>query len=623
MKIIIPAILLFSSCAYADVIPDSQLKEMWLSPQASAEKIVSAMSFEEKLGQILMVDIRSWSNDSNGDKKPFIEINDSVSKMIHDYHLGSIILFRENLIDTPQTVELINNLQRARSNFPLFISTDQEGGYVTRLRVGTEMPGNMALGATGSAKLAQQTGSIHGYELSSLGFNFNFGPVVDVNNNQNNPVIGVRSYSNDPVLVGELARSYISGIHKSNVLTSLKHFPGHGNVTSDTHFALPTVNIDKAAWQQVELKPFVEVMPVTDAIMTAHIVVPALDNAMLTNIKGEKIGTPATLSEPILTGILRNQLKFDGLILTDAMDMGAITSNFDRNWSIKQAIMAGNDIVLMPMEIKNSASIKQLNALYRYLTAEAVNDPVLKQRINDAAQRVIYTKLNKRISPDPHDVTIAERVVASKNHKNIENFISEQAITLIKNDSVLPYHIKPHNNIIVFSDEKPRNELIAKHLFEIADKFNVTFDVKNEVVKLDKDNVSLEDIAKQIKGQNLIIMATYNLKLNPVNAQRIIDVANKEKIPLVVISSRNPYDIAYLSNVKANIAIYGITGFDVTNNVRNSLETNIRSGLRTLFQGPKGKLDVLAEPHGKLPVDIRTPDNSEILYPRGYGLTMF
>ncbi|WP_338628443.1 glycoside hydrolase family 3 protein [Yersinia intermedia] len=621
MKKIIPAILLFSTCTYADVIPDSQLKKMWLSPQFSAEKTLSKMSLEEKIGQILMVDIRSWSNADNSDKTAFIEINETVSKMIHDYHLGSIILFRENLIDTPQTVELINNIQRARSNLPLFISTDQEGGYVTRLRVGTEMPGNMALGATGSSKLAQQAGSIHGYELSSLGFNFNFGPVVDVNNNQNNPVIGVRSYSNDPVLVGELARSYINGIHKSNVLTSLKHFPGHGNVTSDTHFALPTVNIDKTAWQQVELKPFVEVMPVTDAIMTAHVVVPALDNSMLTNTKGEKIGTPATLSKPILTDILRNELKYDGLILTDAMDMGAITSNFDRNWSIKQAIMAGNDIVLMPIEIKNSTSIEQLNALYGYLKAEAAKDPAFKLRIEDAAQRVIYTKLNKRISPEPHDIARAQRVVASKNHKDIENFISEQAITLIKNDNVLPYKVKSQNKIMVFSDEKPRNELITKHLDDIANEFQVNFAVKNQVIKLDKDNVSAEDIAKQIKDQDIIILATYNLKLNPINAQRVIDEANKANIPLVVISSRNPYDIAYLSGVKANIAIYGITGFDVTNNVRNSLETNIRSGLRTLFKGSKGRLDVLAEPHGKLPVDIRTPDNSQILYPRGYGLT--
>ncbi|HDL8271087.1 TPA: glycoside hydrolase family 3 protein, partial [Yersinia enterocolitica] len=181
--------------------------------------------------------------------------------------------------------------------------------------------------------------------------------------------------------------------------------------------------------------------------------------------------------------------------------------------------------------------------------------------------------------------------------------------------------VKPQNKIIVFSDERPRNELITKHLDDIANKFNVDFIVKNKVIKLGECDANPEDIAKQIKAQDLIILATYNLKLEPINAQRIIDEANRVNIPLVVISSRNPYDIAYLSGVKANIAIYGITGFDVTNNVRNSLETNIRSGLRSLFQGPKGKLDVLAEPHGKLPVDIRTPDNSQILYPRGYGLT--
>lgn len=619
MKKIIPAIFLFSAGSYAAAIPEAQLKEMWLSPKGAAEKLIADMSLAEKLGQMLMIDIRSWDENSSENKTPFTEMNTNVSKMMTDYHFGSVILFRENLINTPQTVELINNFQHARTNLPLFISTDQEGGYVTRLRVGTEMPGNMALGATGVADLAKKAGNIHGYELTSLGFNFNFGPVVDVNSNQNNPVIGVRSYSDDPILVGQLARSYIEGIHQYPVLTSLKHFPGHGNVASDTHFALPSVNTDKASWQQIELKPFVDVMPYTDAIMTAHVVVPALDSTILTNIKGEKIGTPATLSKAILTDTLRNQLKFDGLILTDAMDMGAITGNFDRHWSIKQAILAGNDIVLMPIGIKDSASIEQLGELYAYLQAEAEKDPVLKQRIEDSAQRVIYTKLSKRISPAPHDAATAERIVASKAHKDLENAISEQAITLIKNEQVLPYALKPQNNIMVFSDEGPRNELINKHLGQIANELKVGLNVKDQVVKLDQDTLTTEEIEQQLQGQQLVILATYNLKLNPVNAQRIIDVANKQNIPLVVIATRNPYDIAYLSDVKANIAIYGITGFDVTNNVRNSLETNIRSGLRTLFKGPTG--DSLATPHGKLPVDIKTPDNNNVLYPRGYGLT--
>lgn len=622
MKKLIPVLFLVSAGSVADVIPDAQLKEMWLSPKSAAEKIVSKMSAEEKIGQMLMVDIRSWDKDGSENKTPFIEMNDSVRKMITDYHLGSVILFRENLINTPQTVELINNLQRARDNLPLFISTDQEGGYVTRLRVGTEMPGNMALGATGSTELARQVGSVHGDELSSLGFNFNFGPVVDVNNNQNNPVIGVRAYSDDPAIVARLARGYIDGIHQYPVLTSLKHFPGHGNVASDTHFALPSVNTDKASWQQTELKPFVEVMPFTDAIMTAHVVVPALDSATLKSTGGKEIGTPATLSKPILTDVLRHQLKFNGLILTDAMDMGAISGNFDPHWAIRQAILAGNDIVLMPVGIKDDASVKQLDALYGYLKTEAEKDPLLKQRIQESAERVVYTKLNKRISPATHDSANAESIVASKDHKDLENAIAEKAITLIKNDRVLPYTLKSSNDVLVYSDEAPRNDLIKKHLGNIADEFNVAINVKGEVVKLDKDTLISADIEKQIQNQQLIILATYNLKDNPKNAQKIIDVAKAKNIPLVVISTRNPYDIAYLNNVKANIAIYGITGFDVTNNVRNSLETNIRSGLRTLFVGPEGNSKMLARPEGKLPVDIKSPDGSNVIYPRGYGLSL-
>lgn len=622
MKKMVSALLLVSAGIHAEVISDEQLKNYWLSPEQSAANIVDNMRFEEKLGQILMMDFRNWGVDPQGKKLPLINSNEELQKIIHDYHLGSVILFRENLIDTPQTVQLINDLQQSRSNLPLFISTDQEGGYVTRLRVGTEMPGNMALGATGSSKLAELAGSIHGYELSSLGFNFNFGPVVDVNNNQNNPVIGVRSYSDDPQKVSELAKSYIKGIHKYPVLTSLKHFPGHGNVASDTHFALPIIPIDKAAWESVELEPFIQAMPVTDAIMTAHVVVPALDNSKLKTLNGEQAGTPATLSRPILTDILRNQLNFKGLVLTDAMDMGAISANFERNWAVKQAILAGNDIVLMPMEIAKEADAQQLDALYQYLKTESERDPQLKARIDESATRVVNTKLAKKISADAHQIDRAEKVVGSQQHKDTENFIAGQAITLIKNEGVLPYPLKSTNNIMVFSDEQPRNELIKKHLEEIAREYHSEMTISSEVVKLGEDTLQPEQIARLIDGQQLILLATYNLAANPVNAQNIIDAAHNANIPLVVISTRNPYDIAWLNNVDANIAIYGITGFDVTNNVRNSLETNIRSGLRTLFKGPNNEAP-LNIPHGKLPVDIKSPDGTTIMYSRGHGLNGF
>lgn len=212
------SLCLLSAMSLADPLSQTQLNELWKDKQKSADEIVKNMSEAEKIGQLFMLDFRYWNKDSKGEPAPFLAMNDEVAKVINQYHLGSVILFRENLIDTPQTVELINQLQASRSNLPLFIGTDQEGGYVTRLRVGTEMPGNMALGATRNPALAELTGMIHGYELSSLGFNINFGPVVDVNNNQNNPVIGVRSYSDNKELVEALSTNYIKGIHKYNLL---------------------------------------------------------------------------------------------------------------------------------------------------------------------------------------------------------------------------------------------------------------------------------------------------------------------------------------------------------------------------------------------------------------------
>ncbi|EJD6411324.1 glycoside hydrolase family 3 protein [Providencia sp. CRE-3FA-0001] len=617
-KLTLLAACLFSAWSIADPMTQAQLNDLWKNKQKSAEEIVNNMSEAEKIGQLFMLDFRYWNNDSNGDPAPFLAMNDEVSKVINQYHLGSVILFRENLIDTPQTVELINQLQSSRSNLPLFIGTDQEGGYVTRLRVGTEMPGNMALGATRNPALAELTGMIHGYELSSLGFNINFGPVVDINNNQNNPVIGVRSYSDDKNLVETLSTSYIKGIHKYNLLTSIKHFPGHGNVSADSHVDLPVVNSDTKTWHSTELAPFKYALAHgADAVMTAHIIVPALDDHKITTLAGKKVGTPATLSKPILHGILRDELKYDGLIITDAMDMGAIADNFDTNWAVETSLLAGSDIVLMPIKMWDTEAITRLDNMYRYLETQAAKNPELKKRIDESAKRVVLKKLQQEITAQPINLTEAKQIVASKSHKDLENMVSEQAITLIKNDNILPYQLKPQNRILVISDEKPRNALIQKQLSDIAEETDVIINSSDNVIKLNENTLSKSEARDIVKKQDLILLTTYNLKDTPTNAQLIIDAANNANIPLVVISSRNPYDIAYLNDVKANIAIYGITGFDVTNNNRNSLETNIRSGLRTLFANRAAQ--PLNPPQGLLPVNIKNPQGDKILFPYGHG----
>jgi len=349
-----------------------------------------------------------------------------------------------------------------------------------------------------------------------------------------------------------------------------------------------------------------------DAIMTAHVVVPALDNNMLTTKNNTMMGTPATLSSKILTDILRDELSYPGLIITDAMDMGAIASNFDKNWSIKQAILAGNDIVLMPLAIENQDDVQKIDSLYQYLKQEAINDPLLMQRINDSATRVVKTKLTKKLQANNINVALAKNVVASPLNKDIENKISEASITLIKNNDVLPYKLNANNRVVIFSDEQPRNQLIAKQLEDISHIFGINMDISSHVVKMMANDSNKEALTQQITGQDLVLLTTYNLTNNPRNAQAIIDVAKEQNVPLIVISSRNPYDIAYLDNVDANIAIYGITGFDITNNVRNSLETNIRSGIRTLFQSSG---HILNYPHGKLPIDIKSADLKQTIYP--------
>lgn len=592
-------------------------------PQTSAEQIVTQMSPREKIGQVLMLDVRNWGKNAAGEPEGVTVLPTELAKAINDYRLGSVILFRENFINTPQSYQLIQDLQKASYQLPLLISTDQEGGYVTRLREGTEMPGNMALAATRDANMAQHVGEVHGSELNALGVNINFAPVVDINTNQNNPVIGVRSFSSDIALVNEMSGAYIKGLQQNSVLSTAKHFPGHGNVETDSHFGLPLVPYTESEWRQNDLLPFKYVIEQgIDAVITAHIIVPALDDTKVVSKKdGTEIGLPATLSKKIITGILRDELKFQGLIFTDAMDMGAITENFGANEAVEMALMAGSDVIVMPVHIWDQQGIEQLEELYQYLETQHYKNPEFASRLQEAATRVVKTKLAKKIAAtnNAHTLEFAQSVVASPAHKRDEQKVAERAVTLIKNDNLLPYSLNAQNNVLIISDENTRNDIIRSELQNIASQLeNQEITVSSLAYKLEQQTVPAT-LEESIQASDLVILVTYNLKTKGRAAQQTIDKARELGIPLVVISSRNPYDIAYLDNVTANLAIYGITGFDVTNNNRNSLEANIRAGIRTLFKNDADTL-LFNVPSGKLPVDIKSPEG-EIIYPFGHGLT--
>lgn len=273
-------------------LSDSQLATLWKAPEKSAEMLVSEMGIREKIGQLMMPDIRHWQGDNDQGQLDVTVLHAALTKAIHDYRLGGIILFREHMITTPHTYQLIGDIQKERYRLPLLIGTDQEGGYVTHLREGTQMPGNMALAATRDVAMARVTGKVHGAKLSALGIHINFAPSVDVNINQNNSVIGVRSFSSDTSLINRMADGYIQGLQSYSVTATVTYFPGHGSVAMDSH-----------------------------------------------------IGLPVTLSEKIVTGILRDELQYKGLIFRDALDMGAIADNFGTDEAVERALLAGVNTV--------------------------------------------------------------------------------------------------------------------------------------------------------------------------------------------------------------------------------------------------------------------------------------
>ncbi len=281
------------------------IKPTDVKAETDVKTIVEGMSVEEKVGQMLMPDFRNWQRQGESKATGFTEMNDEVGSIIQKYHLGGVILFAENVVGTEQTVRLIDGLQNASTELPLFITIDQEGGIVTRLQTGTNLPGNMALGATRSEKYAYQTGKIIGEELSSLGVNVNFGPSLDVNNNPDNPVIGVRSYSSNPELVSKLGIQTIKGLQRTDIAATAKHFPGHGDTATDSHYGLPLVTHDKDRLHAVELLPFQNAIDEgVDMIMTAHVQFPAFDDTTYISKKdGQEILVPATLSKKVLTGL--------------------------------------------------------------------------------------------------------------------------------------------------------------------------------------------------------------------------------------------------------------------------------------------------------------------------------
>ena len=333
------------------------------------------MTLDEKIGQMITIGIDGYS------------VDDTAKQLITDKKVGGVILFKNNISDSNQLLQLINDIKGINSTnkIPIFISVDQEGGRVNRLPSEIKsLPSNEIIGNKNDNKLAYDIGKNIGYALGSFGFNMDFAPVLDVNSNPNNTVIGDRSFSNDKDKVASLGASEINGFKDSNIISVAKHFPGHGDTATDSHYALPIINKTLDELKSVEFVPFKKAIEEkVPAIMVSHILMPQIDS-----------DNSASMSKTIITDILRKDLKFHGLIVTDDMTMGAVTNDLDITTACINAINAGADLLLVCHGYDNEINV--INAI-----KDAVNNGIISiDTINRSVYKILSLKENYKITDE-------------------------------------------------------------------------------------------------------------------------------------------------------------------------------------------------------------------------------
>lgn len=354
---------------------------------------IENMPLNQKLGQLMCLDFRFW----NGE--PVTELSDEIKDIISKYHIGCVLLFSENFKTKEQSKKLVSSFKQVAqdaSDPSMLICVDQEGGTVERFSFNrARLENNTSIGKKANPEAAAfKKGEIIASELAELGINCDLAPVVDINSNPNNSIIGVRSFGTTPEIVSLCGVSFMEALHFKNILATAKHFPGHGDTDTDSHVELPIVNKTIQELENMELKPFKQMINSgVDLIMAAHIQVPALEPSTITSKKdGKQIFIPATLSKKILTGLLRDSLKYQGVIITDGMDMKAITDNIGEIDAIKMAISAGANILCMPVILREKSDIQKLDNIFEALTDAVQTDEISINQINNSMKYILVLK---------------------------------------------------------------------------------------------------------------------------------------------------------------------------------------------------------------------------------------
>ena len=537
----------------------------------STDKVLAGLSLEEKVGQLFMIAIDT-------------EIAGRYEPLIRKGRLGSALLRWDRFTGREVrefTAKLREWTDASPGKVPLIFAADHEGGpvFTQRLYGATVFPGNMALAASRNIAWAEEAAFITARELRSLGIQIDFAPVVDANTNPDNPIIGVRSFGEDPDAVADLSAAAIRGYRRGGVLPTAKHFPGHGNTAVNSHFDLPVIPQPLADWERLDLIPFkAAVKSRVPLVMTAHILVPALDPAL-----------PVTLSSAALQGFLRRKLGFDGVIVSDSLDMGAISKAYGMPEAAIRSLEAGCDILLVGKG--------DFPASYEKVLAAVKEGRISMPRIDESVKRILALKEAANLLGPARKPELAFEQVGGPAHQDLAQRIADASVTLLRNDeSLLPLHLRESQALVVvmfrnnrFIPEAAgfRDELRRRHqrtqLIELAPQ---------------PDAQALDDAAKAARQGDVLVLGTYQIETmdNKSQAEFYGKLRTLGK-PTIVVSLMNPYDLRSFPEAKTQLCAYGIT------------PASLRALARIIF----GEI----KPRGQLPVSIPG------FYKRGDGLAGF
>lgn len=560
--------------------------------------LISRMTLPEKVGQLFVM--RVYGHSATAPDQADIDANLSeigvrtAAELIAKYRVGGIIYFTwaHNTRAPHQIADLSNGIQKASleqpRGLPVLIATDQEHGIVCRVGApATLFPGAMAIGAGGSRADARTLGRISGAELRAMGVNQDYSPDADVNVNPANPVIGVRSFGADPDAVAGLVAAEVKGYQSAHVAATAKHFPGHGDTAVDSHFGFPVITHSREVWGALDAVPFLAAVKAgIDSIMTAHIMVPALDDS----------GDPATLSHPIVTGILRGELGYDGVVITDSLGMEGVRQKYGDDRVPVLALKAGVDQLLNP---------PSLDVAWNAVLDAVRGGELTEARLDESILRVLRLKTRLGLLDEPYVSRAGvDRTVGTAAHLATADRIAERTTTLLVNRAgLLPLSRRTHGKVLVVGADPasptgttgPPTGVLAAALGKLG--FTAT-------VLSTGTAPSAATVAKAVaaaRAADAVVVATYNVTATDAQKSLVEQLVATAK-PVVAVAVRNPYDVAQLPAVPAYLASYSWT------------DVELRAAARVIA----GRVS----PRGKLPVAVqRADDPAQVLYPIGHGLS--